>query len=138
MFNAYAKALGVTWPKVLGHEGAAIVDAVGDKVTEFKVGDRVLLSHNHSDQCPDCRGGQRTRCEISTQLNLGGDQGTFELVGDGTKASSCFFSQSSFAALSICKWDSCVVVTDLVSAEELKFLAPLGCGLMGWSGQRLH
>lgn len=99
----YAKALRVTWPKVLGYEGAAIVDAVGDKVTDIKVGDRVLLSHNHSDQCPDCRGGQRTQCEIFTQLNLDGDLGTLELVEDGTKATGCFFGQSSFAALSICK-----------------------------------
>ena len=39
-------------PVIMGHEGAGIVDGVGEGVTEFKAGDRVLLLP--SETCGAC------------------------------------------------------------------------------------
>ena len=42
--------------RILGHEGAGIVDAIGAGVTAFKVGDRVLIACVSScSKCDDCR-----------------------------------------------------------------------------------
>ena len=108
------------------------MEAVGDEVSDIKVGDRVLLSHDQGGHCTDCVSGRPTRYDAFAPLNLAGEQGTFELDEDGTKVevAGCFFGQSSFAELSVCKEGSCVVVNDLVAEEDLRLLAPLGCGLM--------
>ena len=37
-------AMGLQFPAILGHEGAGIVDAVGEGVTDLKPGDKVLLT----------------------------------------------------------------------------------------------
>ncbi len=55
-------------PIVLGHEGAGIVEAVGDGVDHVKPGDRVLL--NWTPACRDCwycNNGESYLCPNSTQ-----------------------------------------------------------------------
>ena len=39
-------------PIVLGHEGAGVVEELGEGVTGFAVGDHVILSGNSCGQCP--------------------------------------------------------------------------------------
>ncbi|HET9720155.1 MAG TPA: alcohol dehydrogenase catalytic domain-containing protein [Solirubrobacteraceae bacterium] len=52
------------WPAVLGHEGAGIVQAVGDGVTGLQAGDPVVFSLVPScGSCPQCRSGRPTLCE---------------------------------------------------------------------------
>lgn len=41
-------------PCVLGHEGAGIIEAIGSKVSQFKVGDRVLISFPSCGKCRNC------------------------------------------------------------------------------------
>lgn len=49
--------------RILGHEGIGIVDKVGSGVTEFKPGDRVLISCISSDgKCEYCRKGMYSHC----------------------------------------------------------------------------
>ena len=50
-------------PSVLGHEGAGVVEAVGDEVSSLRVGDEVVLSWAPScGECDDCRRGRPARC----------------------------------------------------------------------------
>jgi S-(hydroxymethyl)glutathione dehydrogenase/alcohol dehydrogenase len=66
-------------PSVLGHEGAGIVEAVGDAVTSVKPGDEVVLSWAPScGECADCRRGRPAAC-----INLHRAIGNGTLV-DGT------------------------------------------------------
>ena len=42
------------FPIVLGHEGVGVVDAVGDDVDDFDIGDHVILSYDYCGHCPQC------------------------------------------------------------------------------------
>ena len=50
-------------PMVLGHEGAGVIEAVGDGVRGLAVGDEVVLSWAPScGECADCRRGRPAAC----------------------------------------------------------------------------
>jgi Zn-dependent alcohol dehydrogenase len=66
-------------PSVLGHEGAGVVEAIGDSVTSVRPGDEVVLSWAPScGDCADCRRGRPAAC-----INLHRAIGNGTLV-DGT------------------------------------------------------
>src|SRR5215470_11222612 len=53
----------VTPGRILGHEGVGIIDTVGSAVTNFRPGDRVLISCISSDgKCEYCRRGMYSHC----------------------------------------------------------------------------
>jgi D-arabinose 1-dehydrogenase-like Zn-dependent alcohol dehydrogenase len=49
---------GIQYPRVPGHEVAGIIDAVGDNVTEWKIGQRVGVGW-HGGQCGHCESCRR-------------------------------------------------------------------------------
>ena len=52
------------WPLVLGHEGAGVVEAVGEGVAGLRAGDHVVFSIVPScGACGQCRAGRPTLCE---------------------------------------------------------------------------
>lgn len=54
----------VTDGRILGHEGVGVVEEVGSAVTEFKKGDRVLISCITScGKCEYCKKGMYSHCE---------------------------------------------------------------------------
>lgn len=55
---------GLQYPRVPGHEVAGRIDAVGDRVTTWKVGDRVGVGWHggHDFSCDQCRRGDFTMC----------------------------------------------------------------------------
>jgi len=57
-------------PRVLGHEATGIIDEVGEKVTKYKVGDRVFVSHHvPCNKCRYCQRDSHTACETLHTTN---------------------------------------------------------------------
>jgi S-(hydroxymethyl)mycothiol dehydrogenase len=60
------KGNGMSFPIVLGHEGAGYVEAVGEGVTHLKVGDPVVIAYRAPcEQCPACLRGDPRRCYMA-------------------------------------------------------------------------
>lgn len=121
-------------PQVYGHEGAGVVEAVGDGVTDLAAGDHVVLSFNSCQQCPACAGERPACCFEFQALNMGGGRpdGTSALTdANGESVGSHFFGQSSFASHAIVAGQSCVKVDPSL---DLAKLGPLGCGIQTGAG----
>jgi len=59
-------------PTVLGHEGAGVVEEVGDAVSRVAPGDHVVLSWNPPcRRCHACLGGQPMLCDVGLAETLG-------------------------------------------------------------------
>ena len=50
-------AMGSPFPLILGHEGAGVVEQVGEGVTKVRPGQKVLLTFNSCGQCGQCNSG---------------------------------------------------------------------------------
>lgn len=76
------------WPMVLGHEGAGVIEAVGEGVEAVSIGDHVAFCFVPAcGFCPACRAGRRTLCETAGRFGVTGMlmDGTSRLrAGDGT------------------------------------------------------
>jgi L-iditol 2-dehydrogenase len=57
-------------PRVLGHEATGVINKVGSKITNFKVGDRVFVSHHvPCNTCKYCQRGNHTACHTLHTTN---------------------------------------------------------------------
>jgi aryl-alcohol dehydrogenase len=124
-------------PAVLGHEGAGIVDAVGSAVTSVTPGDAVVLSANSCGTCEQCLTGRVSYCMDLFNRNFGASRadGSTAFSEDGTKVSSHFFGQSSFATY-VNAVERSVVKVD--ADLPLELLGPLGCGIQTGAGAVLN
>ena len=121
-------------PAVLGHEGAGVVVQVGAQVSDFHVGDRVVLSFDSCGTCPACQAGKVVYCQHWIPLNLlGGTRldGTATLTRTSTALHGHFFGQSSFATHALLSARSAVKVDDDL---DLSQLAPLACSVQTGAG----
>lgn len=63
--------------RILGNEGTGIIERVGDRVSNFRVGDRVLISCVTScGTCAPCKQGRTTYCQNGGWLLGSGIDGT--------------------------------------------------------------
>lgn len=132
--TAQAGKLPVSFPVVLGHEGAGVVIEVGPGVTSVSPGDRVVMSYAWCGNCPSCRSGSTSYCHHFPALNFGGIRGAHAFTmraNDAQLVQGSFFGQSSFASHSICEARHLVKVEGDV---PLELLAPLGCGVQTGAG----
>lgn len=114
--------------------GAGYVVEVGPGVTNAKVGDSVLLSFDSCAACKMCSLSRPAYCREWKSRNIVGSADCF-FAEDKTPYRGKYFGQSSFANVTVVSEQSVVNVTGLVAGEdELKLLAPLGCGFQTGSG----
>jgi aryl-alcohol dehydrogenase len=124
-------------PIVLGHEGAGVIEQVGDGVEGLAPGDPVLMSYSWCGQCLACRRHAKAYCQSGPALNFSGlrADGTSPLSKAGERVFGAFFGQSSFASHAICQARTVVKAPpDL----PLELLAPLGCGVQTGAGAVLN
>jgi aryl-alcohol dehydrogenase len=125
-------------PGVLGHEGAGVVWAVGDGVTNVSVGDKVVIGWPWCGSCRNCLEGQPRYCLQLGPLVVAGtraDGSTSLRRLDGSPLHSHFFGQSSFAAYSVCAANALVPVP---ADADVSVLGPLACGIGTGAGAVLN
>ena len=118
------------WPIVLGHEGAGVVEAVGDRVTHVARGDRVAFCFVPAcGRCRTCRAGHPNLCEPAAVNGVAGMlmDGTTRLrLRDGTAL--------QHGLMTACFAEHAVVdgagVVPLPAGLPLWQAALLGCGVV--------
>ncbi|QHC22727.1 NAD(P)-dependent alcohol dehydrogenase [Streptomyces sp. GS7] len=126
-------------PMVFGHEGAGVVEAVGEEVDTVRPGDSVALSYRSCTTCGQCSARHPAYCETGIfALNASGARpdGTTPLSrANGDTVFGNFFGQSAFASHAIAHRSNVVKVpADLPPA----IAAPLGCGVQTGVGTVLN
>lgn len=128
----------VPLPLILGHEGAGIVESVGNSVHGLAPGDHVVLSYRSCLHCRFCRSGRNYYCEHSVELcfrgsRLDGSDASLWPEGQAKRPAlhSHFFAQSSFATYAVAHESNVVRVPGDIA---LDILAPLGCGMQTGAG----
>jgi len=109
-------------PRVLGHEATGIIDETGEKVTKYKVGDRVFVSHHvPCNKCRYCLKDSHTACETlhTTNYYPGG------------------FSQY-IRVPKINVETGVYKLTPNMTYEEGTFIEPLGCAVRGQRLANIH
>ena len=72
---------GVKFPITPGHEISGKIDAIGDSVSGFNVGDKVVVYPWIGEgSCPACRVGQENLCDTPRTIGIYRDGGYAELV----------------------------------------------------------
>ncbi|XP_018803351.1 PREDICTED: alcohol dehydrogenase class-3 [Bactrocera latifrons] len=116
------------FPVILGHEGAGIVESVGEGVTAFRAGDHVIPLY--IPQCNECKFCRSNKTNLCQKIRITQGQG---LLPDGTSRFTCkgkkvfhFMGTSTFsqytvvADISLCKVDK---------EAPLDKIGLLGCGI---------
>lgn len=120
--------------------GCGYVEVLGGSVSQFAVGDPVLLSFNSCGKCYACNDGHPAHCADMFNLNFVADREVYRLdESDECNIGGSFFGQSSFASRAVVNAACVVNLRGVVNSdEELKYLAPLGCGVQTGSAAMLN
>lgn len=132
------------WKKnvVLGHEGAGIIEAVGNEVNELKVGDEVILNWaTPCHTCFQCNQGNQHICEVNSPVTAGGNgytPGHAHLEGTrwNTVPIERSFNLGTLSELALVKQQACVKVTK--GSINMPAASIIGCGVMTGYGSVVH
>lgn len=128
------------WPMpiVPGHEASAIVEEVGADVTDFVVGDRVVLVYQpQCGHCPCCVAGAAHLCEPGLAANRAGELlgGGSRLTRSTTQALHHHMGLSAFAEKAVVSEHSLVKISQEVPADVA---ALFGCAVMCGAGSVIN
>jgi Zn-dependent alcohol dehydrogenase len=114
---------------VLGHEGAGVVEEVGERVARVAPGDRVAFCFVPScGECRPCRTGRSNLCERAARASLAGTllDGSSRLSAGGGPLQHCLLT-SCFAERAVVNAAGAVPLPDGVPLWQA---ALLGCGVV--------
>ena len=118
-------------PVILGHEGAGVVAEIGEHVTRFVVGDRVVLNWAPACRtCWFCHHGEPYLCQNAgrawrrTHARLADGSGVYPGLGVG-----------GFATQTVVDEDACILLPHDVPMAEA---ALLGCAVLTGAGAALN
>ena len=122
------------FPVVLGHEGAGVIEAVGEGVTHTKPGDHVVMSFvPNCGRCFHCVRGEAFLCRAMPRGGVMPD-GTSRLkLGDKPLAAFC--SLGNMAEYVVCPAMSVVPISKEI---PLKVAALIGCGVTTGVGAAIN
>src|SRR5579859_3719 len=129
---------GGRWPLVLGHEGAGVVEAIGEDVTSIAVGDHVVFCLVAScGRCGACRTGRPTLCEPAGVHAIAGTlpDGSSRLLGSDGAVLQHGLTVACFAEYAVVSAAGAIPVGDDVPLWEA---ALLGCGVVTAFGAVTH
>ena len=119
-------------PVIGGHEGAGIVQEVGEGVTWLAPGDHVVFGFIPScGKCPSCSNGHQNLCDLGAAMGLG------RQITDGTSRHhakgqdlSLMCMLGTFAHHTVVHESSCIKIDDDMPLDRACLL---GCGVVtGW------
>ncbi|XP_049764650.1 alcohol dehydrogenase class-3 [Schistocerca cancellata] len=126
-----------TFPCVLGHEGAGIVESIGEGVTSVKPGDHVVPLY--IPQCKDCKFCNSPRTNLCSKIRLTQGKG---LMPDGTTRFTCngkplfhFMGCSTFSEYTVVAEISIAKVNTSAPMDKICLL---GCGVPTGYGAALN
>jgi 2-desacetyl-2-hydroxyethyl bacteriochlorophyllide A dehydrogenase len=100
-------------PIIPGHEFAGTVAAIGTRVTELRVGDRVAVDPSlYCNECHYCRLGRNNLCERWNAIGVGAPGGAAEYA--------------------LAPVANCVVLPDHLRVEDAALVEPLSCAIRGY------
>jgi len=126
------------WPMVLGHEGAGVVDAVGEGVDQLARGDHVVLAMVvPCGQCQSCRVGHRTLCEPAGARSFAGvlADGSSRLTGADAVALQHGLSVACFAEQAVVAEQAAIPIPPELPLWQASLL---GCGAVTGFGAVNH
>ncbi|XP_005406334.1 PREDICTED: alcohol dehydrogenase 1C [Chinchilla lanigera] len=119
--------LQTTFPVILGHEAAGIVESIGEGVTSVKPGDKVIPLF--TPQCGKCRTCKHPESNMCVKTDLSDPKGTLQ---DGTTRFTCrgkpvhhFLGTSTFSQYTVVDEISVVKID---AASPLEKVCLMGCG----------
>ncbi len=119
-------------PIIGGHEGAGVVEAVGEGVSWLAVGDHVVFGFIPScGRCPSCSTGHQNLCDLGALMGLGMQitDGTSRHHAQG-KDLGLMCLLGTFAHHTVVNEASCIKIDDDVPLDRACLL---GCGVVtGW------
>nr|CAI9698123.1 unnamed protein product [Rangifer tarandus platyrhynchus] len=126
-----------SYPVILGHEGAGIVESVGEGVTKLKAGDTVIPLY--IPQCGECKFCLNPKTNLCQKIRVTQGKG---LMPDGTSRFTCK-GKTILHYMGTSTFSEYTVVAD-ISVAKIDPLAPLdkvcllGCGISTGYGAALN
>lgn len=120
-------------PIVLGHEGAGIVEKIGSGITNFKIGDKVILNWaTPCMKCFQCQEGNQHICENNSPVTAGGNgytPGHAHIEGSkwNNKPIERSFNIGTIAEYALVKESACVKLSSEIPMSSASIIS---CGVM--------
>ncbi|XP_047975021.1 8-hydroxygeraniol oxidoreductase-like [Salvia hispanica] len=118
------------FPRILGHEGAGVIESVGGEVKDLKVGDNVMLFYvGECGECANCGSGKTNLCLRYPVIVT--DDGTSRVYAKGQRIHR-MFSSSTWAEYAVVESNYVVKVDPRMSMSHACLLT---CGFTtGYGG----